>query len=47
MGFALTLDTLRCKSGTIDYRLAKWRGLSEAYIYGLERRQRAGTVATG
>jgi hypothetical protein len=42
MDFASTLDTLRRKSGTTCYRLAKWSGLSEAYIYRLERRQRVG-----
>ena len=42
MDFASTLNALRCKSGRSRYRLAKWSGLTEAYIYRLESRQRVG-----
>ena len=42
MDFASTLIALRRKSGTSRYRLAKWSGLTESYIFRLENRERVG-----
>ena len=42
MDFSSTFSALRCKSGNSRYKLAKWTGLSEAYIHRLEHGERTG-----
>ena len=42
MDFSSSFSALRCKSGNSRYKLAKWTGLSEAYIHRLEHGERTG-----